>query len=221
MLSSKKSEPRNFGLLFFLRTITPLARRCSARLIGFAECSGFRLAPLALRWAGSLAAPLASHHHAFGALVFRPADWLRQTLGLQARSALPSVSGGLAAPLASHHHAFGALVFRPADWLRQTLGLQAHSACPSVSGGPSGPPAPPAPAPALRVGQTGRSALLFLRPGKELRRDVGIGQVFRQRVKQANLFDLKGRQRAELLDFGGKSAAAAAFQPHPVVKQRR
>lgn len=39
---------------------------------------------------GPLAAPLAPHHHAYGALVFRPAYWLCQTLGLQVRFAHPS-----------------------------------------------------------------------------------------------------------------------------------
>ena len=78
-------------MLFLLRTAVPSARWCSARLIGFAKRSGFRLASLALRWAGSLTALLTSHHRAFGALVFRPAYWLRQTLGLQARFARPTV----------------------------------------------------------------------------------------------------------------------------------
>ena len=155
-------------MLFLLRTAVPSARRCSARLIGFAKRSGFRLASLALRWAGSLTAPLASHRRVFGALVFRPAYWLRQTLGLQARFARPTSShrrafsasvfrpaywlrqtlglqARFARPTSSHRRAFGALVFRPAYWLRQTLVLQAHFARPTVGGKPNGSPyfAPP------------------------------------------------------------------------------
>ena len=70
-------------------------------------------------------------------------------------------------------------------------------------------------------GQPCKSELHFFHPSEKLRRDVGIGQVFRQRIKEANLFDLEGRQCAELLDLGSKSTATAAFQPHPIIKQRR
>ena len=146
----------------------PSARRCSARLIGFAKRSGFRLASLALRWAGSLTAPLTSHRRAFGASVFRPAYWLRQTLGLQARFARPTSShrrafGALvfrpayrlrqtlrlqarfARPTSSHRRAFSVSVSRPAYWLRQTFGLQARFTRPTVGGKPDGSPyfAPP------------------------------------------------------------------------------
>ena len=40
-----------------LRTDPPSVRRCSAGLIGFAKRSGFRLASLALRWAGEASLP--------------------------------------------------------------------------------------------------------------------------------------------------------------------
>ena len=124
------------SLALRLRTAVPSARRCSAWLIGFAKRSGFRLASLALRWAESLTAPLASHHRVFGALVFRPAYWLRQTFGLQARFARPT---------SSHRRAFSASVFRPAYWLRQTLGLQARFTRPTAGGKPDSSPyfAPP------------------------------------------------------------------------------
>ena len=90
---AKRSGFRLASLALRLRTAVPSACRCSARLIGFAKRSGFRLASLALRWAGSLTAPLTSHRRAFGSSVFRPAYWLRQTLGLQARFARPTVGG--------------------------------------------------------------------------------------------------------------------------------
>lgn len=149
-------------MLFLLRTAVPSARRCSARLIGFAKHSGFRLASLALRL----------------------------------RTAVPSARW-CSARLIGFAKRSG---FRLAS-----LALRLRTIASSAR---------------RTDGQPCRSELHFFHPSEKLRRDVGIGQVFRQRIKEANLFDLEGRQCAELFDLGGKSTAAAAFQPHPIIKQR-
>ena len=194
-------------MLFLLRTAVPSARQCSARLIGFAKRSGFRLASLALRL--RTAVPSARWCPARLIGFAKRSDFRLASLALRLRTAVPSArwcSARLIGFAKRSGFRLASLALRWAGSLTALLTSQLRTAVPSAR---------------WTDGQPCRSELHFFHPSEKLRRDVGIGQVFRQRIKEANLFNLEGRQCAELFDLGGKSTAAAAFQPHPIIKQRR